>query len=170
MIGAVDHHHDVLGHARVALADDVFRRLARELAHRLSLAGMYIIRVFGLNATGGQSLPPQRLGQNCAVLPVPGLVLRRYPAGQSWVEALEHILAHIGPTGYEVDLVRGALEVPDVAAARDVDQALHDSAIALIVEEDRWRDLIPVPRIVGMILECPLIAPVLTSSAMTEEV
>src|SRR5262245_8006827 len=40
--------------------------------HRFSLAGMYISRVRGLKATGGQSLPPHRLGQNSAVLSVPG--------------------------------------------------------------------------------------------------
>src|SRR5258708_37999019 len=43
--------------------------------HRFSFAGMYSSRVCGLKATGGQSLPPHRLGQKSAVFPVPGLRL-----------------------------------------------------------------------------------------------
>src|SRR5207247_4782427 len=37
-------------------------------------------------------------------------------------------------------------------AGRDVDQALHGAAVALIVDHDRRRDLVPVPGVVGMIL------------------
>src|SRR5262245_39313259 len=43
------------------------------VAHRFSLAGMYIIRVLGLNAAGGQFLPPHTDGQYPIVAPVLGL-------------------------------------------------------------------------------------------------
>src|SRR5262245_22010554 len=157
MIGAIDHHHDILGHAHVALADDVFRRLARELVAQVIVGwDIYQPRV-----------RTERDRRPILAAPKAWTELRRLAgAGLAFlvdvrptslgVEALEYILAHIGSTGHEVDLVRGALEVPDVATARDIDQALHGSAVALIVENDRWRDLVPVPRIVGMILEMPL--------------
>src|SRR4029450_2576871 len=54
------------------------------------------------------------------------------------IEALEHVLAHIGRTGDEIDLPGGAFEVPYVAATRDVDQALHRATVALVVDHD-WR-------------------------------
>src|SRR5207244_13648837 len=59
------------------------------------------------------------------------------------VEALEDVLPHIGLTGDEVDLVLGALELPEVAAARDVDETFHLAALVGVVEHDRLRDLLP---------------------------
>src|ERR1700746_983426 len=46
---------------------------AVKVAQRFSLVGIYSRRVFGLNATGGQSLPPHCDGQKAIFLSVPGL-------------------------------------------------------------------------------------------------
>src|SRR4029077_12649448 len=76
--------------------------------------------------------------------------------GSVGVEALEHVLAHKGLAGDEVDLSGGTLKVPDVAAARDVDETFHGSAVALIIDDDWRRYFVPVPRVVGVILEVAL--------------
>src|SRR5262249_6784060 len=69
------------------------------------------------------------------------------------IETLENVLAHVGLAGDEVDLVVGALELPEVTVARDVDEALHGSSIPLVVERKRRRGFVLIPGIVGMILE-----------------
>ena len=69
------------------------------------------------------------------------------------IEALEDVLTHVGLADDEVDLVVGALELPEVTVACDVDETLHGSSVSLVVEDERRRDFIPIPRIVGVILE-----------------
>src|SRR5262245_60668351 len=68
------------------------------------------------------------------------------------IETLEDVLLHVRHAFYEVDLPVGSFEEPKITIASDVDQALHGSAVALIIHKYRWRDLIPVPGIVRMIL------------------
>ena len=155
---AGDHLHDVARDAHEALADDVLRGFATQLG-----AQVFVRRDVhqpGLRAEGDRrpvlAAPQARaeLGglagaRACCDLVDVG------PAGLR-IEALEHVLAHVGPASHEVDFPGGALEVPDVAAARDVDQALHRAAVALIIDHDRRRDFVPVPGVVGMVLEVAL--------------
>ena len=49
-----------------------------------------------------------------------------------------------------------ALEKPQIAVARDVDQPFDRAAVARVVDEDRRRHLVPVPRVVRVILEVAL--------------
>src|SRR5262249_10318770 len=66
---------------------------------------------------------------------------------------LEDVLARVGLASDEIDLVVGALELPEVTVARDVHEALHGSSVSLVVEDQRGRGFVPIPGIVGMILE-----------------
>src|SRR6266568_2333808 len=150
VIGTGDNLQDVLRDAHEALAHDVFGGFARQLRAQV-LVGRDV-----------HQPRPRAEGNRRPVLATPqawaelrGLVdagLLRFvnvrPPGLG-IEALEHILAHIGLAGHEVDLSAGALEVPDVAAARYVDETFHGSSVALIVHDDRRRDLVPVPGVVG---------------------
>ena len=49
-----------------------------------------------------------------------------------------------------------ALEKPQVSVARHVDESFDRPAVALIVDEDRRRHFIPVPRLVRVVLEVSL--------------
>ena len=68
------------------------------------------------------------------------------------IEALEHVLLHVRLAFDELDRAVRALEKPQIAVARDVDQPLDRSAVALVVDENRRRHLVPVPRIVRVVL------------------
>jgi len=70
-------------------------------------------------------------------------------------------VVHERLTGDEVDLVGGTLKPPQIAVAGDIDEAFHIFAVVLVVDEDRRRDFVPVPRIVLVILEVPLDLPAL---------
>src|SRR5439155_51531 len=80
------------------------------------------------------------------------------PSGPG-IEPLEHVLAHVGLAGDELDLAVGALELPEIAVARDVDEALHASPVAPVVDDQRRRDFVPIPGVVRMILEVSLDLP-----------
>src|SRR5439155_638971 len=47
----------------------------------------------------------------------------------------------------------GSLEKPKIPVARDIDEALDRASAAAVVHEDRRRYFIPVPGVVGVILE-----------------
>ena len=46
-----------------------------------------------------------------------------------------------------------AVEEPHIAIPCHIDQPFHRSSVALVVDKNRWRDLIVIPGIVGMVLE-----------------
>src|SRR5215831_16349569 len=71
------------------------------------------------------------------------------------IEAREHVLLHVGFAFDEGDRAVRTLEEPHVAVARDIDEAFDRSAPARVVDENRRRHLVPVPRIVRMILKMP---------------
>src|SRR6185436_12442215 len=54
---------------------------------------------------------------------------------------------------YETNGAAGALEEPQIAVARHIDEPLDGSAAAPVVDKDRWRYLIPIPGVIGVILE-----------------
>ncbi len=146
-------HREGVRRADVSLARPVRHRLA---AHRL--AEVFVGRDVDHARPGAE-------GNRRPVLPAPqrrakrrfpgaaGLVLRidvRPPGFR--IEAPEHRLVHVGLAFHEVDRPVRALEEPEVAVARDVDQALDRPSVPLIVHENRRRHFIPVPRIVRMVL------------------
>ena len=103
---------------------------------------------------GGQFLPPHSDGQNSAVFPVPGLcsgsTSGRPVSGSRrrntfcFTYGLPS-MKWIGPSR--------ALEKPQVAVAGHVDQTLDGAPAALVVHQDRRRNFVPVPGIVGVVLE-----------------
>jgi hypothetical protein len=100
---------------------------------------------------GGQFLPPCEPGQNSTVLLVPGLC-----AGSSnRIEAAKHVLIDVRFAFDELDgsAVVAAIEKPQVAVARDVDQTFHGASAALIIDQNRRRRLIPIPRFVRCVLK-----------------
>ena len=68
------------------------------------------------------------------------------------VETAEGGLAHERLAFDEPDGAVAALEEPEIPVARHVDESLHGAAVALVVDEDRRRHFIPVPRVVRMVL------------------
>src|SRR6266516_3341981 len=68
------------------------------------------------------------------------------------VETLEHVLFHVRLALDEIDLAVRALKKPQVAVAGNVDQTFNCPAAAFVVDQDRRRDLVPVPGFVGGIL------------------
>ena len=102
--------------------------------------------VVALREIADETISPGDLREDLIDIRPPGL----------GIEALEDVLAHVGLAGDEVDLVVGALKLPEVTVACDVDEALHGSSVSLVVEDERRRDFIPIPRIVGVILEVAL--------------
>ena len=103
---------------------------------------------------GGQFLPPQCDGQNSARLLVPG-----WRAGSTFGRPLfgsrlaNTFVLHIRLALDEIDAAVGALEKPEIAVAGHVDQAFDGAAVTLIINEDRRRDLVPIPRVVRMVLK-----------------
>src|SRR5262249_27298769 len=69
---------------------------------------------------------------------------------------LEHVLPHVRLTGDELDRAGGAFELPEVTAAGDGHETFHGSPVVVIVEHDRRRDFVPIPGVIGMILEMSL--------------
>jgi len=76
-----------------------------------------------------------------------------------WIEAFEDVLLYERFAVDEVDLIRGPFEHPQIAVARDVSEPVDCFAVALIINEHRRVDLVPIPRIVRMILEMALDIP-----------
>src|SRR3989442_1673477 len=68
-------------------------------------------------------------------------------------------LTHVVGAGNEVDLVASALELPEIAVSRDVDEALYGSPVAPVVDDQRRREFVPIPGVVGMILKVSLDLP-----------
>src|SRR2546422_546336 len=52
-----------------------------------------------------------------------------------------------------------ALEEPEIPVARGVDETFHRPVLTPVIDEDRGRDLIPIPRIVRVILVIALDPP-----------
>ena len=111
------------------------------------------MRVCGLNAIGGQFLPPCSVGTEVGLLARAGLVRRIdfRPAGFR-IEAREHVLVHVRLAFDEMDRTAAAFQEPQVAVARDVDQTFDGASAALEVDQDRRRDFVPVPGVVRMVL------------------
>ena len=65
-------------------------------------------------------------------------------------------MLHVGRAADEPDGAVAALEEPEIAVAGHVDESLDGAAVALEVDEDRRRHLVPVPRFVRRVLEVPL--------------
>jgi hypothetical protein len=63
------------------------------------------------------------------------------------IEASEYVLRDEWDAIDEVDAAVRALE-PQIAIAGDVDQAFDRSAVSPEIDEDRRRDLVPVPRFI----------------------
>src|SRR4030095_7929959 len=69
------------------------------------------------------------------------------------IEAPEDVLVDVGFSFDKVNRTLGALQKPEVAISSDVDESLDRAAIATIVDQDWWRNFVPIPRVVGMVLE-----------------
>ena len=111
---------------------------------------------------GGQFLPPCRFRDRTRrALPVPGLCVRIdiRPAGLR-IQALEHVLIHVRLAFDELDAPvaahHAAIEEPQIAVARDIDQTLDGAPVALEIDQDRRRNFVPIPGIVRMVLEVSL--------------
>ena len=116
--------------------------------------------MFGLNAIGGQFLPPCEPGQNSALLPVPGLRAGSTSGRPVFgIEATEDVLVDVRLAVDELDRAVRALEEPQIAVARDVDESLDRASVAPVVDEDRRRHFVPVPRLVRVVLEVALDLP-----------
>src|SRR6266705_6997140 len=160
VVGAGNHLHHVLSDALETLALHVFRGFAGELCAEVVVGGD--VEHPRLRAVRGRrpilAAPQARtelgglVGARLAALVDIG------PSGPG-IETLEHVLAHVGLAGNEVDLVVRALELPEIAVASDVDKALHGSPIAPVVDDQRRRDFVPIPGVVRMILEVSLYLP-----------
>src|SRR5262249_53849697 len=68
------------------------------------------------------------------------------------IEALEHVLLHVGTAVDEVNRAVRPFEKPEVAVARDVNEAFYRLAVAWVVDEVWRRHFVPVPRVVGVVL------------------
>ena len=119
------------------------------------------MRVFGLNAIGGQFLPPCNSGQKSRLLSRARLV-RRIHVGTPGlrIEAPEHVLVDVRLAFDKFDASAGrgiaAIEEPHVAVAGDVDQSFEGASVALEVDQDGRRDFVPVPGVVRIVLEVAL--------------
>src|SRR5207244_2941871 len=84
-------------------------------------------------------------------------LVRRVDLGPSRrrIESREDVLLDERQALDEVDPGVCALEKPEIAVARDVDEALDRAVVAFVVDQDGWRDLVPVPRVVRVVLEVP---------------
>src|SRR5215469_8056693 len=154
VVGAGDHLHHVFRDSHEALALHVFRRFAGEFGAQVVVGGN--VEQARLRAVGDRrpilAAPQARAELGGLVGAGLACLIDIRPPGLG-IETLEYVLAHVGLAGDEVDLVVGALELPEVTVACDVDEALHGSSISLVVEDDRRRDFVPIPGIIGMILE-----------------
>ena len=72
------------------------------------------------------------------------------------IQRLENVLVHEGLAFDEfhapVAPDHAAIDEPQIAVPSDIDQALDGPAVALEIHQDRRRNLIPIPGIVGMVL------------------
>ena len=75
------------------------------------------------------------------------------------VQAGECVVIDEGLAGDEVDRPRGAFQHPQIPVARHIDQALDGLPVVLVVDDDRRRDLVPVPGIVLVVLVITLHLP-----------
>src|SRR5262249_30201903 len=82
-----------------------------------------------------------------------GLVVLR--PSRTWVDAREHGVVDVGLGVRETNGICATLEHPEVTVTRRVDEGLDRPVSALDVDQDRRRDLVPVPRVVPVILVVP---------------
>src|SRR6185312_16343850 len=157
VVGPGHHLQDVLRHPHVAFALHIFDRLAGQLGAQVVVGGN--IHHPRLRAVGDRRpiLAAPQAGAELGGLACPRLARLidiRSPGLR--VEALEDVLPYEGLAVDEVDLAVGAFELPEVAVARDVHETLYGFSVAPVVDDNRGRDLVPVPGVVGMILEMAL--------------
>src|SRR6266852_6046853 len=95
---------------------------------------------------------PKRRAEICLLVGarlVVGINLR--PPGLR-IHALENVLLHKWPAIDKIYRTLGALEEPEIAVASHVDQTTDRSSIPLVVDQNRRRYLIPIPRFVRIVL------------------
>ena len=121
---------------------------------------------------GGQFFPPQCDGQMFSACLARGWLAVGIDVGSTGlrVQAAKDRLPHVRRALDEADRTGAALEEPEIAVAGHVDQPFHRAATTLVVDEDWGRHLVPVPRVVGVVLEVAAIWPVVTSIAIVEAV
>ena len=152
MVGAV-HHEDLGRSAGEPLAGDVLDFAADDGRAQVLVGGH--VEVAGLRAVGGRGpvfAAPQRGAEGRRPVGA-GLALRVVlgPAGHR-VDGREHVLVHVGLGVDEGDGVRTALEQPQIAVPGRVHQGRDGAPVARDVDQQRGRDLVPVPRAVPVIL------------------
>src|SRR5262245_20445620 len=69
------------------------------------------------------------------------------------IKAQEDVLIHIRFAFHEPNGSAGTFEKPQITVARHVNQALDGAPAAPVIDKDRRRNFVPIPRIVGVILE-----------------
>src|SRR5207247_1877491 len=68
------------------------------------------------------------------------------------VDLREHLLGHERPGVDEPDAVRAALEPPEITVATRVHETFDHATVLRKVDQQRRRDLVPVPRVVPVVL------------------
>ncbi len=96
---------------------------------------------------------PQRWAEG-DLFPRTGLMVGiNFRAAAFRINSLEHVLTHVWLAIDEVQTGGAALQEPQVAVAGDVHQTFDAAVPTLEVEQDGRRDLIPIPGIIGVVLE-----------------
>src|SRR5262249_44684635 len=75
------------------------------------------------------------------------------------IYAAKHVLFDERFAVDEIDRAVGAFEEPQIAVARDVNESLDRATVPLVVDGDRRRPLIPIPRVVRVVLVIALDSP-----------
>src|ERR1700730_3406144 len=68
------------------------------------------------------------------------------------IELDENVLLYKGLAVDKVYFVRGALQHPQIPVARGADETFDGLTVALVIDEDRRRHLVPIPGIIRVIL------------------
>src|SRR5262249_52847922 len=124
VVGAGNHLHHVFCDSHEALALHVFGSFTGELGAQVVVGGD--VEQARLRAVGDRrpifAAPQARAELGGLVGAGLARLIDIRPTGFG-IETLEDVLAHVGLAGDEVDLVVGALELPEVTVARDVHEA-----------------------------------------------
>ena len=152
VIGAVD-DAEVRARAGEVLAAAVLDFLALHLLAQVLVRGD--VQVAGLRVVGRRRpvlAAPQRRAELRAM--ADGGLARHVVLGPARlrVDGREDVLRDVRLRVDERDAVRRALQNPQIAVAARVHEAGHGTAVALHVDQQRRRDLVPVPRAVPVVL------------------
>src|SRR5215471_18291849 len=165
MIGAGLHGEAGVGGLRAGIvaARDVLHFFSAQTRRAEILIGWNVDHAsLGAERDGRPVLAAMQRGAIFCALAGAGLVGRidLRPAGFG-IQAQEHVLLHVRLPFDELDFSARALHVaavqkPEIAIAGNVDQSLHSAAAALVIHQDRRRDFVPIPGVVGVVLEVAL--------------